>query len=61
VVVRVLAAFGNKVYFQPATDARPFAKIDSKGKRVAAAVLMKDLRARKLAVSPLGDVRYAHD
>jgi CRISPR-associated endonuclease Csn1 len=61
VVVRVLEGTTGKIALQGLNDARPFGKIDRKGLRPAVAVLMTKLAARKVTVSPLGEVRYAND
>ncbi|MCC7175043.1 MAG: type II CRISPR RNA-guided endonuclease Cas9 [Bryobacterales bacterium] len=61
VIVRVLEGTTGKVALQGLNDARPFGTIDRKGLRPAVAVLMTKLAARKVTVSPLGEVRYAND
>lgn len=61
VTVRVLEGTDGKVALQGLNDARPFGIIDKKGLRPSVAVLMSKLAARKVAVSPLGEVRYAND
>jgi hypothetical protein len=57
----VLEGTTGKVALQGLNDARPFGTIDRKGLRPAVAVLMTKLAARKVTVSPLGEVRYAND
>jgi CRISPR-associated endonuclease Csn1 len=61
VVVRVLEATTGRVALQELNDARPYSQIDKKGLRRAIAPLMSSLECRKVAVSPLGEVRYAND
>jgi len=61
VVVRVLEATSGRVAIQDINDARPFGKTDRKGHRPSVSVLMSELAAKKVNVSPIGEVAHASD
>jgi CRISPR-associated endonuclease Csn1 len=58
--VRTLEADG-RVGFTSLADARPFIEKNKNRERLTVAKLMSELKCRKVAVSPLGEVRYSRD